>query len=65
MAVEAARKDWRVVTNALSHLCGVIHELSLATRLRHFVEIVMIEKLYCILSKRATKPVYIRKYKYG
>jgi len=30
-----------------------------------FVEIVMIEKLNCILSKRATRTVYIRKYKYN
>jgi len=31
-AIEAARKDWRVLANALSHLCRLIHKFSLATR---------------------------------
>jgi len=29
-AIEAARKGWRVLANALSHLCRLIHKFSLA-----------------------------------
>jgi len=29
--IEVTRRDWRLTANAVSHLCGLVHEFSLAT----------------------------------
>jgi len=57
---------WSMQLNkSLDPVCRSIIGRSRVFHRKRFVEIVMLEKLNCILSKRATRPVYIWKYKDG